>query len=235
MNLNAAPSCVTIRKSLGDFMAIPIRVGQVGQNKSKVNVNRKTSDPRLWLGIFFIFAAMIVGQIVVSNASARVPAVTLNSNIAKGALIQEGDVSVAMVSVPFAQNLISVPGDAVGSIASTDLFAGDLVSVNSISSGFAIDARNVSVPIRAGHLPQVNPGEKVDIWMTPSLDGVALPGPATLIIPNAVIAAAPEYIDAGMDTSVTVLISQDQVQALVQAMRDGVIDLVAIPMTGNGL
>jgi hypothetical protein len=34
---------------------------------------------------------------------------------------------------------------------------------------------------------------------------------------------------------VTVLISQDQVQALVQAMRDGVIDLVAIPMTGNGL
>jgi hypothetical protein len=235
MNLNAAPSCVTIRKSLGDFMAIPIRVGQVGQNKSKVNVNRKTSDPRLWLGIFFIFAAMIVGQIVVSNASARVPAVTLNSNIAKGALIQEGDVSVATVSVPFAQNLISVPGDAVGSIASTDLFAGDLVSVNSISSGFAIDARNVSVPIRAGHLPQVNPGEKVDIWMTPSLDGVALPGPATLIIPSAVIAAAPEYIDAGMDTSVTVLISQDQVQALVQAMRDGVIDLVAIPMTGNRL
>jgi hypothetical protein len=235
MNLKAAPSCVTIRKSLGDFMAIPIRVGQVGQNKSKVNVNRKTSDPRLWLGIFFIFVAMIIGQIVVSNASARVPAVTLNSNIAKGALIQEGDVSVAMVSVPSAQNLISVPGDAVGSIASTDLFAGDLVSVNSISSGFAIDARNVSVPIRAGHLPQVNPGEKVDIWMTPSLDGVALPGPATLIIPNAVIAAAPEYIDAGMDTSVTVLISQDQVQALVQAMRDGVIDLVAIPMTGNGL
>jgi hypothetical protein len=235
MNLNAAPSCVTIRKSLGDFMAIPIRVGQVGQNKSKVNVNRKTSDPRLWLGIFVIFVAMIIGQIVVSNASARVPAVTLNSNIAKGALIQEGDVSVAMVSVPSAQNLISVPGDAVGSIASTDLFAGDLVSVNSISSGFAIDARNVSVPIRAGHLPQVNPGEKVDIWMTPSLDGVALPGPATLIIPNAVIAAAPEYIDAGMDTSVTVLISQDQVQALVQAMRDGVIDLVAIPMTGNGL
>jgi hypothetical protein len=235
MNLKAAPSCVTIRKSLGDFMAIPIRVGQVGQNKSKVNVNRKTSDPRLWLGIFFIFVAMIIGQIVVSNASARVPAVTLNSNIAKGALIQEGDVSVATVSVPFAQNLISVPGDAVGSIASTDLFAGDLVSVNSISSGFAIDARNVSVPIRAGHLPQVNPGEKVDIWMTPSLDGVALPGPATLIIPNAVIAAAPEYIDAGMDTSVTVLISQDQVQALVQAMRDGVIDLVAIPMTGNGL
>jgi hypothetical protein len=81
----------------------------------------------------------------------------------------------------------------------------------------------------------VSPGEKVDIWMTPSLDGVALPGPASLIIPNAVIAAAPEFIDAGMDTSVTVLISQEQVQVLVQAMRDGVIDLVAIPLTGSEL
>ena len=38
-----------------------------------------------------------------------------------------------------------------------------------------------------------------------------------------------------MDTSVTILVSQDQVQVLVQAMRDGVIDLVAIPVSGNEL
>jgi hypothetical protein len=176
---------------------------------------------------------MAIGQIVVTSASARVPAVTLNSNIAQGALIQESDVSVVQVSVPSTENLISIPSDVIGKVASTDLFAGDLVSINSISTKFASDARSVSVPIRAGHLPQVNPGEKVDIWMTPSLDGVALPGPATLIIPNAVISISPEFVDAGMDTSVTVLISQDQVQVLVQAMRDGVIDVVAIPVARN--
>jgi hypothetical protein len=176
---------------------------------------------------------MILGQLVVSKASARVPAITLNSNIAQGALIKAGDISSVQVSVPRTENLISNPSEVVGKVASADLFAGDLVMVHSISSGFAIDARTVSVPIRAGHLPQVNPGEKVDIWMTPSLDGVALPGPANLIIPNAVISSAPDFIDPGIDSSVTVLISQDQVQVLVQAMRDGVIDLVAIPITGN--
>lgn len=216
-------------------MAIPIRIGQVGHSKTFAKANRKTQDPRLWLGILFIVAAMIIGQLVVSGASARVSAVALNSNIAQGALIREGDVSSVQVAVPSTENLVSVPSEVVGKIASTDLFAGDLVSVHSISNGFASDARTVSVPIRAGHLPQVSPGEKVDVWMTPSLDGVALPGPANLIIPNAVIAAAPEFIDAGMDTSVTVLISQDQVQVLVQAMRDGVIDLVAIPVTGSEL
>jgi hypothetical protein len=216
-------------------MAIPIRVGQVGPSKSVAKANHKSQDPRLWLGILFIVAAMIIGQLVVSSASTRVPAVTLNSNIAQGALIRESDVTSVQVSVPNVENLISVPNDVVGKVAVSDLFAGDLVSIHSISNSFASDARNVSVPIRAGHLPQVSPGEKVDIWMTPSLDGVALPGPASLIIPNAVIAAAPDFIDAGMDTSVTVLISQDQVQVLVQAMRDGVIDLVAIPVTGNEL
>ena len=216
-------------------MAIPIRVGQIGPSKSVAKTNRKSQDPRLWLGILFIVAAMIIGQLVVTSASVRVPAVALNSNIAQGALIQESDVALVQVSVPNVENLISVPSDVVGKVATTDLFAGDLVSVHSISNGFASDARNVSVPIRAGHLPQVSPGEKVDIWMTPSLDGVALPGPASLIISNAVIAAAPEFIDAGMDTSVTVLISQDQVQVLVQDMRDGVIDLVAMPVTGSEL
>ncbi len=216
-------------------MAIPIRVPHSAQSKPVAKTNRKTQDPRLWLGILFMIAAMIVGQLVVSGASARVPAVTINSNIAQGALIRDTDVSSVQVSVPSMDNLISVPSEVIGKVASRDLFAGDLISVHSISTGFAADARNVSVPIRAGHLPQVNPGEKVDIWMTPSVDGVALPGPASLIIPSAVIAAAPEFIDAGMDTSVTVLISQDQVQVLVQAMRDGVIDLVAIPLTGNEL
>lgn len=216
-------------------MAIPIRVPHSAQSKPVAKANRKTQDPRLWLGILFMIAAMIVGQLVVSGASARVPAVTINSNIAQGALIRDTDVSSVQVSVPSMENLISVPSEVIGKVASRDLFAGDLISAHSISTGFAADARNVSVPIRAGHLPQVNPGEKVDIWMTPSVDGVALPGPASLIIPSAVIAAAPEFIDAGMDTSVTVLISQDQVQVLVQAMRDGVIDLVAIPVTGNEL
>ncbi len=214
-------------------MAIPIRVGQSGQSKSVTKVNRKTQDPRLWLGILFIVTAMVIGQIVVSGASSRVPALTLNSNIAQGALIRESDVSPVQVSVPSTENLISISSEVVGKVASTDLFVGDLVSIHSISNGFATDARTVSVPIRAGHLPQIRPGEKVDVWMTPSLDGVALPGPASLIIPNAVISTAPEFIDEGMDTSVTVLISQDQVQVLVQAMRDGIIDIVSIPVTGN--
>lgn len=216
-------------------MAIPIRVGQSAPRKVSVSTNRKTQDPRLWLGISFILIAMVAGQLFLSRASARVVAVTVTTTIAKGTIIQASDVAIAQVSIPVTQNLITIPSDAVGKVAAIDLFVGDLVQTYSITSGVNPDNRAVSLPIRAGHLAQISRGEKVDIWMTPSLDGLALPGPARLIIPNAVIAYAPEFYDSGVDTSVTVLVAKDEVEILVQAMRDGSIDLVSIPTAADQL
>jgi hypothetical protein len=43
-------------------MAIPIRVGQAVQAKAIAKANRKTQDPRLWLGILFVVAAMVIGH-----------------------------------------------------------------------------------------------------------------------------------------------------------------------------
>lgn len=213
-------------------MAIPIRVRQSLPRNLTTNLNRKTQDPRLWLGISFVVIAMIVGQVFLSKASARVAAVSVTSDIAQGSLIRESDVVTAQVAIPVTQNLITVPSDAVGKVAATDLFVGDLIQTHSITGDFSRDVRAVSVPIRAGHLPQISRGERVDVWMTPSLDGLALPGPARLIIPNAVVEFAPEFYDSGVDTSVTILVTQGQVEVLVQALRDGSIDLVSIPTTG---
>jgi len=213
-------------------MAIPIRVGLSAPRKLTVTTNGKTQDPRLWLGISFILIAMFAGQLFLSKASARVAAVAVTTNIAQGTIIRASDVEVAQVSIPVTQNLITIPNDAVGKVAATDLFIGDLVQAHSITGNLSANSRAVSLPIRAGHLPQISRGERVDVWMTPSLDGLALPGPARLIIPNAVIEFAPEFYDSGVDTSVTVLVAKDQVEILVQAMRDGSIDLVSIPTTG---
>ncbi len=214
-------------------MAIPIRVGQIAPRKLNMSASRKTQDPRLWLGISFILIAMVAGQLFLTKASARVAALTVTTTIAEGTVIQAADVAIAQVSIPVTQNLITIPSDAVGKVAATDLFVGDLVQTYSLTNSFSPNVRAVSLPIRAGHLAQIARGERVDIWMTPSLDGLALPGPARLIIPNAVIEFAPEFYDSGVDTSVTVLVAKDQVEILVQAMRDGAIDLISIPTTGS--
>lgn len=223
--------CVTIEKSLGELMAIPLRVGQKATRieAAKNQSSRRSRDPRMWLGILLLIGSMIFGQTTLMKASARTAAVSIATDIAAGSMIQERDITTAQVAVPNPDSLLVIPSEVIGKVAAVDLFAGDLITEHSITTGIAPDIRIVSVPIRAGHLPLVAHGSKVDVWMTPATDGVALPGPAQLIIASAVLEAAPDVIDPGLDTSVTLQVSEASVQALVQAMRDGVIDLVAIP------
>lgn len=212
-------------------MAIPIRTTSTNSQFEfrSATKDSRMRDPRLWVGIVFLLGSMVIAQLLISNASARVQAVTLINDVAAGAMIRSSDVSNAQVSVPNPELLLTDATEVIGKVAATDLAAGGLVAKGSVATGFAESARLVSVPIRAGHLPLLQHGAQVDVWVTPSTDGVALPGPAQLIIPKAILESAPEVVDPGMDTSVTLQISDDQVQVLVQAMRDGVIDLVAIP------
>jgi hypothetical protein len=187
----------------------------------------------MWFGILLLVGSMIFGQATLMKASARTTAVSLVTDIAAGAVIRESDVSISQVAVPNPESLIVVPSEVIGKVAAIDLFAGDLITTHAITTSTASDVRIVSVPIRAGHLPLLTHGSRVDVWMTPSTDGVGLPGPAQLIIPGAVLETAPDVIDPGIDTSVTLQVNESQIQVLVQAMRDGMIDLVAIPSSAS--
>lgn len=153
----------------------------------------------------------------------------INRTIPQGSAIKETDLSVAQVVLPETFNSITEITTAVGMIASRDLFPGDILTQYSITDRVRSEMRLVSVPIRAGHLPVLQNGQLVDIWVTPSTDGMALPGPSKLIIAQATMHSVPEFIDPGLDTAITLLIRVSEVSQIVQAMRDGVIDIVALP------
>ena len=65
-------------------MAIPLRTNQAKPKQVVAQSNNKVKDLRLWVGIAFVLVAMIVGQLAMSKASARVFAVVLTNDIAKG-------------------------------------------------------------------------------------------------------------------------------------------------------
>jgi hypothetical protein len=153
----------------------------------------------------------------------------LTNEVPAGSPIQASDLTTANVVLPTEVKTVELVSQAAGMIATRDLFVGDLLTADSMSDQTNKSLRLISVPIRAGHLPDLDVGQIVDIWMTPSTDGMALPGPATLLIPQATISMIPSGVDPTLDTAVTLLVQSSQVQILVQAMRDGVIDVVALP------
>lgn len=190
---------------------------------------RSIRDFRLWLGVLFIAISIVLTQNVLNKATARSQAVIVTNEIPSGSVISQDDLKIVNVVLPQQVKAISDLTEAVGTTATRDLFIGDVLTSDSLSSKTNLNVRLVSVPIRAGHLPKLDAGQLVDIWMTPSTDGMALPGPAQLLISQAAISDIPEGIDPTLDTAVTLLIPNTQVQVLVQAMRDGVIDVVALP------
>ncbi len=190
---------------------------------------RSIRDFRLWLGVLFIAISIVLTQNVLNKATARSQAVIVTNEIPSGSVISQDDLKIVNVVLPQQVKAISDLTEAVGTTATRDLFIGDVLTSDSLSSKTNLNVRLISVPIRAGHLPKLDTGQLVDIWMTPSTDGMALPGPAQLLISQAAISDIPEGIDPTLDTAVTLLIPNTQVQVLVQAMRDGVIDVVALP------
>lgn len=190
---------------------------------------RSVRDFRLWLGLSFILISIGLTHNVLSSATARSQAVVVTNEIPAGSVISQSDLEIVEVVLPTQVKAVTDYAQAVGSTATRDLFIGDVLTNSSISSKTNSNVRLVSVPIRAGHLPKLDSGQLVDIWMTPSTDGMALPGPAQLLISQASISEIPDGIDPTLDTAVTLLIPSTQVQVLVQAMRDGVIDIVALP------
>jgi hypothetical protein len=204
--------------------------------KLKVQKTSKKSikDIRLWLGIIFILSSVFIAQTVIANATERSLAFVVIKSVPAGSKITSADLVLAKVVLPDIVIPLTNENEVVGKVAARDLFAGDLVVSKSIANLDQANLRLVSVPIRAGHLPDIQSGQLVDVWVTPSTDGMALPGPAQLVISQATVQSVPPGIDPTLDTAVTLLISTSAVQEIVQAMRDGVIDLVALPENRRG-
>lgn len=199
------------------------------KKQKMIKQKRSIRDFRLWLGFLFVLISILVTQNLLDTAMARSQAVVLTNEVPAGSQITVNDLDVVDVVLPSEVKVIGLISDVAGLTATRDLFIGDLLTIDSVTDQSNKSIRLVSVPIRAGHLPELDTGQLVDVWMTPSLDGMELPGPAQLLISQATISMIPTGIDPTLDTAVTLLIPSNQVQLLVQAMRDGVIDIVALP------
>lgn len=194
-----------------------------------VRTRSSLREPRLWLGIFFLVASVGITHILLNRSAAQVSAVVVTHDLAPGSIVNAQDVVLDAVSEANSGHYVSSLDQVIGHVVSQELYAGDVLRQQDVAVSGADSVRNVAVLIRAGHLPQLTHGSLVDVWVTPSLEGMSAPGPATLALEKVVVDSAPEVVDATVDSAVTLSVNRQQVQQLVQAMRDGLIDLVVVP------
>lgn len=213
-------------------MAIPLRIrGQRNANPVLLpNVSRKVKrDFRLWLGIGLLMISILSISHLISAAGARTLAVALVHDVPAGTVLSLEDIEVVRVALPNADKYFDSIEMALGTTATRDMSAGELIPATVQSNAPLNSSRSVSLPIRAGHLPAVQAGDLVDIWSTPSSDSLQLPGPPKLLSRGASVISVPDGVDPTSDTALTVLLPRGEVAKIIQALRDGQVDVVAIP------
>ena len=207
-------------------MAIPLRIAPQLRVATKTTSSRK--DIRLWLGVTLILIATLSGGKLFAATSHRTPAVILTHDLSAGSVISAGDVQIQNVALPAGIESVTEVNAAIGKFVTHDVIAGTVLHPLAMSDVESGQLRSVSVPIRAGHFPHVSYGSSIDIWFTPSLDGAVAPGPSQLLASNVLVAEVPQIIDSAVDAAITLRVPSDVVPQIVQAMRDGFIDIAVV-------
>ena len=187
-----------------------------------------TRDPRLWVGVLLVVGSGAAGNYMVQGMAHRDTAYVLVHDVAAGASVGEADVNAVSVAVPDGV-VLAAQADVRGGVAARDLAAGELLTVQAVAGQQAQTSRVVTLPIKAGPLPALSNGSVVELWVTPSTQGMEIPGPAHIVVEHAIVMDAPPTIDATTDTAVTIQIDMMDVAALMTALRDGTVDVAALP------
>jgi hypothetical protein len=199
----------------------------------KTNITRAKQssswrDPRLWLGIVLVVASITSANWYVNRIGQRTFVVVAAHSLARGTAIAATDLRLVPMAIPSDVNVVTNADKVIGEVVARDVATNEIFTSETVAGIDSRATRVLSIPIRAGRLPHLEHGQTVDVWVTPSSESGNLPGPSELIVASAVVVAAPDALDAVSDSAVSLAVSDVAVGAVLAAMRDGVVDVVAV-------
>ena len=200
-------------------------------------------DSRMVVGILLVLASVVVGAKVFSSAGATTSVWAAARDLPAGSRLERSDLRAVEVKLGDGRQYVSAAGVApAGYVLTRPVGAGELLPskafVDPAKAGdVALARREVTVPVRQDHWPSdLRPDELVDIYATPAKTADATAAtPPSRILAGVTVGSVPSrskdvFGGSGEATgSVTLLVRDDQVAALVAAVESSQLDLVRVP------
>ena len=185
-------------------------------------------DGRLWLGVALIIVSMVVGSRLLSHSDERVTVWRATHDLSIGSMpVDLEPVSVALgdSTSQYVRTTVDPEGVLVYPVA-----AGELLPAAALGVAGSEPMRVITLPVEPLHAPVgLIAGDRVDIWFTP--DQASMVSSSRLVEPSALVSAiAADSIGVGGEIGVAISIPQARAEAIIAAVRGGVIDLVAVPI-----
>ncbi|MGH3446735.1 MAG: hypothetical protein ACRDQA_21155 [Nocardioidaceae bacterium] len=182
---------------------------------------RRWRDPRLWLGVLLVLAAMVVGAKVLAAADDSIAVWRLSHDIPAGVVVTTDDLrstdvhfsdtDLANAYVPVTEQL------ATGTRVTRDLAAGDLLSRSAISTDKTSAAKQLPLAVPAAGLPVgLQVGDHVAVWGVPDRPpsgdggGAAHGAPARLALPDVVVTSLGPQSGAGLSAGRQIVVALER-------------------------
>lgn len=191
-------------------------------------------DLRMVLGVVLLAASALLGMRVVASGPAADTIWVVDRDLPRGTVLAEGDLRQESVVRSASVAGLSIDEPALGQVLRSDVHRDQVLTAADI----AVDAgspptRLISVPVDAMSLPPLHRGDRVDLWSVPEADSPL--ATATLVLADVVVMSVVAEESAGVSGEVPVVLAVpvDVTPIVLQAVRDGALALVQVPVGVN--
>jgi hypothetical protein len=191
-------------------------------------------DGRLLTGLVLILASVALGGHLIGSASKTTGWLSAARPLAAGHVLVAGDLKTVQAHLPAAASgryFTSAPGSLVGKTLATPVQAGELLAAGALAQPGVAESRIVPVVVRAGRVPALAAGDRVDVYVLTKPTSQPSAATATqgreVRVLTAAVFVSEDLLNSG-DTSVQLRVSPGDAITAVAASQSGRVDLVRV-------
>jgi hypothetical protein len=196
-------------------------------------------DGRLLTGVVLILASVALGGHLIGSASRTTGWLSVTRSLSAGHVLVAGDLQTVQAHLPASASgryFTSAAGGLVGKTLTAPVQAGELLTADALAQSGAAESRIVAIVVRAGRVPALAAGDRVDVYVLTKPSGQSSAASGTqgreVRVLSAAVFVAADVLNSG-DTSVQVRVSPGDAITAVAASQSGRVDIVRVDGTSG--
>ncbi|HEX4018735.1 MAG TPA: SAF domain-containing protein [Frankiaceae bacterium] len=200
-------------------------------------------DGKLLTGVLLVLVSVVLGARLIGSASRTTAWLGVTRSLPAGHVLTAADLRAVQAHLPASSGgryFATDPAALIGKTLTSPVAAGELLPAAAITAASKAESRIVAVIVRAGRVPQLAPGDRVDVYVlskaagtgSSGASGTGASGREVRVLTGAEFVAG-DVLNSG-DTSVQLRVAPAEAITAVAASQSGRADVVLVDGTSRG-